>query len=103
MGVTMNPINKMQWLADLKKVQDWTKRGIRQHPDVFISKIDGPIAIGRSCKLCQFHVVKRKERAGHAGRGWGMREGNKLRGQLIQHLREEHPEALIPRKADKRR
>jgi hypothetical protein len=31
---------------------------------------------------------------GRLGRGQGMREGNKQRGILIQHIKAEHPEVL---------
>ncbi len=58
--------------------------------DRYITKIDGPFGIGRSCKLCSFGVTAKKPAAGFRGRGWGMREGNKLRGQLIQHIKTEH-------------
>ncbi len=68
-------------------------RGRGSHPaQKYIREINGPIAIGRSCTLCGFGVTKQKER--RPGRGWGMREGNKLRGALIQHIKAEHPEFL---------
>jgi ribosomal protein L13E len=60
--------------------------------DAFITHADGPRAIVRSCKLCKHVDIVRKERS--PGRGWGMREGNKQRGRLIQHIKECHPEAL---------
>ena len=63
------------------------------HPaDKFISHTDGPFAIVRSCKLCRHSDIVRKERA--PGRGWGMREGNKQRGRVIQHVNAEHAWAL---------
>ncbi len=58
--------------------------------DRFISHMDGPGAIVRACRLCTFSDVVRKLPRGLAGRGWGMREGNKQRGRLIQHIRAEH-------------
>ncbi len=65
------------------------------HPaDKFIKAFDGPMAITRSCTLCKHYDLVRKERPGNAGRGWGMREGNKQRGRMIQHVKSEHPEAL---------
>ena len=64
--------------------------GKKTNPDLFIEKVDGHFAIGRRCTLCSFGVTKRKERS--PGRGWGMREGNILRGQMIQHVRRTHAE-----------
>ena len=57
-----------------------------------MDKVDGHFAIGRTCTLCGFGVTRLKER--YPGRGWGMREGNKLRGQLIQHIKQTHPEVI---------
>ena len=63
------------------------------HPaQKFIAHADGPLAIVRSCKLCKFSDVVRKPPVGRRGRGWGMREGNKQRGRLIQHINAEHRE-----------
>jgi hypothetical protein len=51
--------------------------------------MQGPLAVTRACRLCKWHDTRRKI-AGN-GRGEGMREGNKQRGRLIQHLKEAHP------------
>jgi len=65
------------------------------HPaEQFFTRFDGPFAIARGCKLCKHVDVVRKPRAGQRGRGWGMREGNKQRGRLIQHIKTAHPEVL---------
>lgn len=50
----------------------------------------GPFGVTRACRLCKWHDFRRKI-AGN-GRGEGMREGNKQRGRLIQHLKETHPD-----------
>lgn len=64
-----------------------------QHPaERFITTTVGPFAVARGCKLCKFYHVRKRVRG--AGRGAGMREGNKQRGILIQHIKAEHPEAL---------
>lgn len=63
------------------------------HPaDKFFIRTDGPIGIAASCKLCKHGDFVKKERS--PGRGWGMREGNKQRGRMIQHVKDCHPEAL---------
>jgi hypothetical protein len=63
------------------------------HPaEAFIHHFDGPFALVRGCKLCKHVDTVRKERS--PGRGWGMREGNKQRGRLIQHVKECHPAEL---------
>lgn len=58
--------------------------------DDFIATFDGALGVSRCCKLCKFMDQRRKVRGG--GRGSGMREGNKQRGRLIQHIKSEHPE-----------
>ena len=64
------------------------------HPveDKFVGRFNGPSAITGWCKICNFGHVTRKPPEGRRGRGWGMREGNKLRGLLIQHVKERHPD-----------
>lgn len=64
------------------------------HPaEKFFERYDGPFAIVAGCKLCR-HIDKvSKQRS--PGRGWGMREGNKQRGRMIQHVKACHAEKLI--------
>ena len=50
----------------------------------------GPFAIVRTCRHCAFFHLRRKG----GGRGAGFREGNKQRGILYQHLKDEHPEVM---------
>lgn len=59
---------------------------------LFVQPRNGHFAIGRSCTICGHGVTKRKEK--YPGRGWGMREGNILRGQMIQHIKVAHAELL---------
>ncbi len=64
-----------------------------QHPaEAFITTTVGPLAVARGCKLCKFYHIRKRGRG--TGRGTGMREGNKQRGILIQHIKQSHPEAL---------
>lgn len=58
------------------------------------SRFDGPFAIVGSCHHCKFTDTVRKAPKGTAGRGWGMREGNKQRGRMIQHAREAHADRI---------
>lgn len=51
----------------------------------------GPLSVVRACKWCP-HVELIKKGVRGAGRGYGMREGNKARGRIITHVRENHPE-----------
>lgn len=60
--------------------------------DKHFVRYDGPFAIVAKCHHCRHMDVVRKER--NPGRGWGMREGNKQRGRMIQHVKTEHPEKL---------
>ena len=61
------------------------------HPaDKFIKFSAGPFGYTRECTICG-HFDYRKI---GFGRGAGMREGNKQRGRLLQHIKAEHPEAL---------
>ena len=59
------------------------------HPaEKYVTTTIGPSAVVRGCKLCKFyHVRKRVFLGGRLGRGQGMREGNKQRGILIQHIK----------------
>jgi hypothetical protein len=45
----------------------------------------------RACRFCG-HIERLAPGVGK-GRGFGMREGNKARGRIIQHVKETHPEA----------
>ena len=66
--------------------------GHKSQARLFIEKVNGHFAIGRTCTVCRFGITLSKER--YPGRGWGMREGNKLRGQMIQHIKQVHPEVI---------
>jgi hypothetical protein len=56
-------------------------------------KTTGPYATIRACRHCK-HFEKVLKGLPHAGRGYGMREGNKARGRIIQHIKTAHPEVL---------
>lgn len=63
---------------------------------------EGPRAVVRGCLFCK-HFEKIQKGLPGVGRGYGMREGNKARGRMIQHVKEEHPEqyaASRPKKGD---
>lgn len=53
----------------------------------------GPLATIRTCtvKGCGFSA-KVKRGALNVGRGYGMREGNKARSKVINHIKSAHPE-----------
>lgn len=51
---------------------------------------EGPLAVVRQCTLCKHFELVRKGLRG-VGRGYGMREGNKARGRIIQHIKLNHP------------
>ena len=60
-------------------------------PDELMFKtLTGPLAVVRECLECKFANSVKKGIRG-AGRGYGMREGNKNRGAMIKHFRECHP------------
>ena len=49
----------------------------------------GPLATTRACRLCSFVVTTPKGIRG-VGRAYGMVQGNKDRGKIIQHLKKIH-------------
>jgi hypothetical protein len=58
---------------------------------------EGPMAVVRYCLHCKHMEIVRKGMRG-VGRGYGMREGNKARGRMIEHIKKSHPE-LAPKGA----
>jgi hypothetical protein len=60
--------------------------------DQHYKRYEGPTAVVRACTVpgCGFTVRRGKTTGG--GRGNGMREGNKQRGEMIQHIKAAHPE-----------
>jgi hypothetical protein len=66
--------------------------------DELIMRVEGPLAVARGCRLCNFVHTRPKHRG--AGRGSGMREGNRQRGVLIQHIKACHPEDYAQLKAN---
>lgn len=57
--------------------------------EALVYEVQGPFVKVRQCRLCQFRITYR---LGGGGRGGGMVRGNKARGQMIQHLRQTHPQ-----------
>jgi hypothetical protein len=55
----------------------------------YFRTFSGPFAVVRACNFCN-HVETVKKGIPGAGRGYGMREGNKARGRMIQHIKENH-------------
>ena len=49
----------------------------------------GPLAVVRVCDICG-HIEKVAVGVPGVGRGYGMREGNKARGRMIQHINSKH-------------
>lgn len=62
--------------------------------DQLIGRSQGPSGVVRWCRVpgCRFFLYRRTGAGG--GRGEGFREGNRQRGEMIRHLRAEHPEAV---------
>jgi hypothetical protein len=55
----------------------------------FVKHYVGPLASDRVCTICGH---KESFSCGRGtGRGHGMREGNKARGRIIQHVKAAHP------------
>lgn len=66
--------------------------GKKVHADDLMFKVStGPLAVIRQCLHCKHFEIVRKGLPG-VGRGYGMREGNKARGRIIQHVKTAHPE-----------
>jgi hypothetical protein len=55
--------------------------------------VEGPFAVLRCCNHCR-HVEKVQKGLRGAGRGYGMREGNKARGRMIEHINTVHQDKL---------
>lgn len=62
----------------------------RSWAEQYFKVSEGPFGVVRFCTLCDFYDVRKKTKG--TGRGTGMREGNKQRGRLIQHIKQAHPE-----------
>ncbi len=58
--------------------------------DLLFTGFEGPRMVIRSCRWCKHMELVPKGLRG-VGRGYGMREGNKARGRMIQHVKVEHP------------
>jgi ribosomal protein L13E len=59
--------------------------------DAAIFKVtEGPLATIRTCLFCKHSEIVRKGRP-NVGRGYGLSEGNKARGRMIQHIKAAHP------------
>lgn len=63
------------------------------------SKVAGPFAVVRVCNFCKHGESIPVGRGG--GRGYGMREGNKARGRMIQHVKIAHPDEYAKAIGDK--
>ncbi len=63
---------------------------ITRATDALTDIVEGPFAIVRGCRLCDFRVSRRRG----GGRGAGFREGNKQRGLMHTHMKDAHPGAL---------
>mgnify|MGYP000878549199 CR=1 FL=1 len=55
--------------------------------------VEGPFAVMRCCNHCRHFEKVLKGRPG-VGRGYGMREGNKARGRMIEHINTMHADVL---------
>lgn len=63
----------------------------RNPADHLYKTVSGPFAVVRLCLICKHgETVPR----GAFGRGHGLREGNKARGRMIQHIKASHPNEL---------
>lgn len=61
--------------------------------DPHFRTLEGPYAVVRACNHCS-HTETVKKGVRGVGRGYGMREGNKARGRIIQHIKEFHADKL---------
>lgn len=64
----------------------------------FVTKVTGPVGTVHSCAICgRYKVLVKRFPPGRnpMGRGYGMSEGNKARGLVIQHIKATHPEKLV--------
>lgn len=68
------------------------KVGYSKAEDHFIT-VTGGIATIRRCNICG-HLERVEKGRPNVGRGYGMREGNKARGRMIQHIKDCHPEVM---------
>ena len=61
----------------------------RVRDDLIFTGFEGPLAVVRACRFCDFRDIYRK---GGGGRGGGFVRGNQSRGRLIEHVKAEHSE-----------
>jgi hypothetical protein len=69
-----------------------------QAADFLFDHHAGPRASVRVCKICK-HAESVRTGLRNAGRGYGMREGNKARSRMIQHINSVHPDELAKMEA----
>lgn len=67
-----------------------SKAHITRASDALTTKVEGPFAIVRTCRLCGHTETRRRG----GGRGAGFREGNRQRALMHAHIKAEHPAAL---------
>ena len=58
----------------------------------FFTSVSGPMASVRCCVICG-HIEKFPKGVQGVGRGYGLAQGSKSQGRMIQHIKAEHPDA----------
>lgn len=69
--------------------------------EAMFSVVEGPLCVVRACRCCNFAITTRKALPGRRtviGRGNGFVVGNKARGDMIQHFKQQHPDAYAKAK-----
>ena len=54
---------------------------------------NGPIGMAAGCPFCKHVAFISKPPLGHRGRGFGLSVSNILRGRIVRHIKESHPDA----------
>lgn len=65
-----------------------------KRPEDCFRTIKGPMAVVRACDFCG-HIEKIPVGVPGVGKGYGMREGNKARGRMIQHIKDKHADKFV--------
>ena len=78
---------------DLVQRAAFNTRPSAQWANAHYSEKRGPMAVIRQCAHCKHFEIVRVGMNG-VGRGYGMREGNKARGRMIQHIKSAHPQVV---------
>ena len=66
---------------------------VRRISEGLVLRTNDRVSMGAVCTVCGYRDAVLK--VSRPGKGWGLREGNRLRGRMIQHVQDMHPGELL--------